>query len=65
MALIALMIWSLLFDTMLLFYASGGMFGIFLLTNMIFQTFYTCTFNRRHVPKDKIEKFKKGRITKD
>ena len=63
--MIALMIWSLLFDTMMLFYAAGGMFGIFLLTNMIFQTFYTCTFNRRRVPKDKIEKFKKGRITKE
>ena len=58
------MIWSLLFDTMLLFYASSGTYGLFLLLNMIFQCFYTCSFNRRRVPKDKIEKFKKGRITK-
>ena len=50
---------------MLLFYASSGMFGLYILLNMIFQTFYTCSFNRRRVPKDKVEKFKKGRITKE
>ena len=49
---------------MFLFYAAVGLLGLLIILNIIFQIFYTCTFNRRVTPKDKLRKYKEGKISK-
>lgn len=64
LAVIALIIWALLFGTMFLFYAAVGLLGLLILLNIIFQIFYTCTFNRNVTPADKLRKYKEGKMSK-
>lgn len=56
MALIALIIWSVLFDMTFLFYAACGLLAVLIILNIIFQIFYTCVFNRNITPKDRLRK---------
>ena len=62
--MIALILWALLFGTMMLFYAACALLVVLILLNIIFQIFYSCTFNRVVIPKDKHRKYKAGQITK-
>lgn len=62
--MIALIVWALLFGSTNLFFGACVLLGILVLINIIFQIFYTCTFNRRITPKDKLRKYKEGKITK-
>lgn len=64
LAIIAMVIWALLFGTMFLFYAAVALLAILVLLNMMFQIFYTCTFNTNITPKDKLRKYREGKITK-
>lgn len=49
---------------MFLFYAACGLLGVLIILNIVFQIFYTCTFNRMFTPKDKLRKYKEGKISK-
>jgi hypothetical protein len=53
-----------MFGTMFLFYAALGILGLLICLNIIFQIFYTCMFNRKITPKDKLRKYKEGKINK-
>lgn len=58
LAMIALIIWAILFGTMFLFYAACGLTGALVLMNVIYQIFFTCTFNKKVTPADKLLKYK-------
>ena len=60
----ALIIWAVLFEMMFLFYATLVLLAILIMINIAFQIFYTCVFNRKITPKDKLTKYKEGKITK-
>ena len=64
LAMIAMAIWAWLFGTMLLFYATCGLLGLMIIYNFIFQCFYTCSFNKKKTPEDKLRKYKQKKITK-
>lgn len=64
LALIALIVWSLLFGTNMLFFAGCIMLGLLIFLNIGFQYFYSYTFNRQFVKEDKVRKFKEGLLTK-
>jgi hypothetical protein len=56
--------WAIMFGTVFLFYASCGLLGLMIILNISFQIFYTCTFNKRVTPADKLRKQKAGILSK-
>ena len=63
LAVIALIIWAVLFGTMLLFIAGCTLLFLMVVLNIVFQIFYSYTFNRNVTPKDKRRKYKEGKIS--
>ena len=61
--MIALIIWAVLFGTMLLFFAGCVLLAFMVILNIVFQIFYTYTFNRNVTPKDKTRKYKEGKLS--
>ena len=54
----------MLFGTTDLFFGAIILIALLIILNMVFQVFYTCTFNRRVIPKDKLRKYKQKQLNK-
>ena len=64
LAMVALIIWALLFGTMLVFWGTCGLLAALIILNIVFLVFYICNFQSDITPKDKHRKYKEGKITK-
>jgi hypothetical protein len=62
--MIALAIWAFLFGVNLLFLAVLILLVVLMILNFVFQCLYSYTFNRMITPKDKLRKFKEGKLNK-
>ena len=64
LALSALIVWASLYGTVFLLWGAIVLLGLWILLNIVFQIFFSCTFNRLVTPPDKKKKYKQGKITK-
>ena len=53
-------IWALLFGTEYIFYSGCVLLVLLVILNIVFQIFFSYTFNRNVTPEDKRKKFKAG-----
>jgi len=62
--MIAMIIWAFLFELKFLMFGALTLLGLLIFLNVVFQIFYTCTFNRMVTPSEKYKKYKEGKISK-